>query len=94
MSKSLQSFKSYRFIREPKEKELHDKFNKTVIKDNRNMADKIIFGTKDDYQAIPTEYLTDREKRIMLGTVQWLGSNVGQSFLRECGFKLKQISQP
>lgn len=86
----LQSFKTYRFVREPKEKELHDKFNKEVINDNRNMADKIVFGTVDDYQAIPKDYLTDREKQIMLGTIQWLGSHVGQCFLRDCGFELKE----
>jgi len=86
----LTSFKLYRHADNPKEKEIHDKFQKQIIHDRDSGADKIIFGTKDTYQSIPKEYLTDREKQIMLGTIQWLGSHVGECFLRDCGFVTRE----
>jgi len=36
----------------------------------------------------PKDYLTEREEQIVFTTIQWLGSPVGQSFLKNCGFEL------
>lgn len=47
---------------------------------------QIVFGTEENGE--PKEYLTDREERILLSTIQWLGTPVGQSFLE----KLKEES--
>jgi len=85
----IESFKTYRHSNNPKEKELHDKFKDDHI--HEPYIDFIIFPPKDDYQNYPIEYLTERDKRVMLSTIQWLGSSVGTSFLRECGFKLEKL---
>jgi hypothetical protein len=42
-----------------------------------------------DNKGNPLEYLSEREKKIMISTIQWLGSPVGQGFLKECGFEKK-----
>lgn len=49
-----------------------------------SMPDQIIYGTKLGSLSMPNDYLTDKEKQIMLTTLQWLGSHVGQSYLKEC----------
>lgn len=86
----MKTNKEYRFKDNPKEKELHDKFI-AMFKGNE-MANKslsaIIFGWKSDRQNVPERYLTEDEEDICLNLIQWLGSPVGQSFLRECGFTL------
>lgn len=86
----LTSFKVYRHADNPKEKELHDKFSQQYLQAEYQFVDKVIFGTKDEAQSIPNDYLTDREKQIMLGTIQWLGSAVGEGFLRTCGFVTRE----
>jgi hypothetical protein len=47
--------------------------------------DNIFFGTGKG-GVRPADHLTDREKQIVLSTIQWLGSPVGQGFLNDCGF--------
>lgn len=64
---------------------------KKLFKDNI-MADQAIFGIKDGSSSLPNEYLTDRDKQIMLSTLQWLGSHVGQCYLRECGLLIQLVS--
>jgi len=84
----MQGFKTYRHKNNPKEKELHDKFIETHIKHEHFTApvDLIIFPPTNNPMT-PEDYLSDREKRIVISTIQWLGSPIGQSFLRECGFE-------
>ncbi len=36
------------------------------------------------------KHLTDREQRLMLSVVQWMGSPSGQGFIEECQEKIKQ----
>lgn len=64
---------------------------KKLFKDNI-MADQAIFGIKDGTSSLPNEYLTERDKQIMLSTLQWLGSHVGQCYLRECGLLTELVS--
>ncbi len=47
--------------------------------------DFIVFGHDWD-STLPKDYLTEKEKRIVLSTIQWLGSPIGRSFLERCGF--------
>jgi hypothetical protein len=87
MSK-IKGFKDYRHETNPKEKEFHDKFLKSHDRERYNDMDFIVFGhSKSDTGTLPDDYLTDREKQIVLSTIQWLGSPVGQGFLLDCGFE-------
>lgn len=85
----MKSNNEYRFKDNPKEKEFHDKFKDMFTFSNsaHKTLSAIIFGWNDRY--IPNERLTEREEDICLSLIQWLGSPVGQSFLRDCGFVLK-----
>ncbi len=78
----MDTFKMHRHESNPKEKELYEKF---LANNDRDM-DLIIFGHGSN-SFRPLDYLSDREKQIVLSTIQWLGSPVGQGFLRECGFE-------
>jgi hypothetical protein len=80
----MEGFNKHRWDDNPKEKEIHDKFKKEFVgvREPRDLCDFIVFGE----QLAPNDYLTDREKQIVLSAMQWLGSPAGQDFLRECGF--------
>lgn len=82
----MKSLKPYRFADNPKEKELFDTFVDEYYK-NWNL---IVFGQRDGVGNYPDGYLTEREENIVASTIQWLGSHVGQGFLKECGFELKE----
>jgi hypothetical protein len=86
----MKTNKEYRFKDNLKEKEMHDKFIEMFKRDSSaNIClSAIIFGWQNDNQTTPERYLTDDEEDICLNLIQWLGSPVGQSFLRECGFSL------
>lgn len=87
----MEGFKTYRHDSNPKEKELHDKFIKEYVESRHNSGvglERIALPV--DNKGEPTEFLTDREKQIMISTIQWLGSPVGQGFLNYCGFELKE----
>ena len=78
----MEGYKAYRYKNNPKEKEMHDKFlEQHNIKDDMHL---IVFGHNENLK--PNDYLTNREKRIVLSTIQWLGSPIGTNFLEGCGF--------
>jgi hypothetical protein len=81
----MASYKNHRHLLNPKEKEFHDKFLKNHNRQGYEDMDLIVFGHGPE-SSRPKDYLTDREKKIVLSSIQWLGSPVGQSFLRDCGF--------
>jgi len=85
----MKGFKTYRHEQNPKEKELHDKFIEQCSHNHDDM-DFIVFGMDNNKPNYPADRLTDREKQIAISTIQWLGSPVGQSFLKDCGFELKE----
>lgn len=89
MGKEIKGYKDYRYKDNPKEKELHDKFIEHFA--HGNNMDHIVFGgdPKRRYTE-PGNYLSGKEKRIVVSIIQWLGSPVGQGFLRDCGFELKK----
>jgi len=79
----MKSFKKHRFENNPQEKVFVDEF----IKQHSSSVDPdlIVFGHKNNSMS-PKDYLSDREKDIVLSVIQWLGSPVGQGFLDSCGF--------
>ena len=50
-------------------------------RDHLDHASSIVFGQKDGTGFSPNEHLTEREERIVLGVIQWLGTPVGQGFI-------------
>lgn len=76
--------KTYRHESNPLEKEIHDKFIKHCSY-NHDTMERI--AQPIDNKLNPLEYLSEKEKKIMISTIQWLGSPVGQNFLKECGFE-------
>jgi hypothetical protein len=85
----MNGFNTHRHNSNPKEKEFHDKFLAEFIEAEaefkKNVVDKLIYGTNDHGEL--DNFLSDHEKCIVLSTIQWLGSAVGQSFLLSCGFE-------
>lgn len=77
--------KKYRHESNPEEKEFHDEFINRYGKDVD--FDRIAFPSKNGSD--PVSLLNEREKQIMINTIQWLGSPVGQGFLRDLGFVKK-----
>jgi len=86
----MESFKAYRHRNNPQEKLLHDKFLEQYI--NETYLDFLIFPAEDgdDGMFISTDTLSKREQKIVLSTVQWLGSPLGRQFLSSCGYKLEK----
>lgn len=47
-------------------------------------ADLIVFGQKAGADFLtPNDYLSDREERIVLGVIQWLGTPTGLGFITQ-----------
>jgi len=82
----MEGNKTYRHKDNPEEKRFHDNFIKDICHDN--MMSAIVFEPKDGGLS-PSRYLTEDEEKIVISTIQWLGSPVGQSFLREMGYVKK-----
>ncbi len=82
----MKSFKEYRFDQNPKEKEFVDTFI-SQFSHYGNM-DLIIFGHTPN--GTPLDRLSEREESIVVSTIQWLGSPVGQGFLQTLGFEIKE----
>lgn len=78
----MKGTKIFRHESNPTEKQIHDSFIKEFGTEEQ-MA-RIGIGTHNGNN--PIDYLDDHEKEIMINTVQWLGSPVGQGFLNMNGF--------
>jgi len=90
----MEGYKTYRHETNPKEKELHDKFIKDFVK-HRSYEGVISSSVHQismpmDERGELEDHLSEREIKITISVIQWLGSPVGQSFLAECGFELKR----
>jgi len=83
----MEKNKEYRFKDNPKEKEFFDKFSEMFLHNGFSIRtlDAVIFGWDNDNN--PNDNLDGRETAICTNLIQWLGSPVGQGFLRECGFE-------
>lgn len=86
----MNNCKEYRFKDNPKEKEFFDKFQDLFLHNYFTLRtlDAVIFGWNNDSN--PNDYLNDREVAICTNLIQWLGSPVGQGFLKDCGFELNK----
>jgi len=80
-------FKTYRHTQNPKEEEFHDKFIEWYLSPGSGNVDLLVFPPEDDHQTYAVDTLTDREKRIVITMIQWMGTPLGQSLMRECGFE-------
>ena len=79
----MKILKEYRFPTNPIEKAFVEAFLKGYSA--RNNMDLLVFGHPPTSQS-PRDFLNEREQEIVVSTIQWLGSPVGQSFLDELGF--------
>ena len=77
--------KTHRHNTNPLEKQLHDSFVK-----NNSLEDMSMISLPSENGMKPDRYLTDDEVSVVISTIQWLGSPVGQYFLKENGFELKE----
>ncbi len=82
----IEGFKTYRHKSNPKEKMLHDTFIEQHVTEYGDDIDAIIFPPSDNNPFIPEDTLTYREKRIVLSTISWLGTQLGKHFLSQSGF--------
>jgi hypothetical protein len=89
-NEEIESFKMYRHSTNPKEKEFYEKFMRFHNRENYTDMDYIVFGQSDANGSVPADYLTNREKKVVLSAMQWLGSPVGQGYLHTCGFEPKE----
>lgn len=85
----LKSIKTYRHNSNPEEKLFHDNFIEMFYRDGsvRKTLSAIVNGWSDTRQNTPEKYLSDKEEVVCINIIQWLGSPVGQGFLRNCGYE-------
>jgi hypothetical protein len=86
----INTFNKHRRLDNPQEAKNYEVASKWK-KEHGVIFDQAILGA--DGRGKPKEYLTDREYEIVFSTLQWLGSHVGESFLRECGYNLPKTEQ-
>lgn len=80
--KELESNKPYRFKQNPEEQFIHDMF----IFENSGMDLSLLVFEQNSGGMTPSKYLSIDETKIVLSTIQWLGSHVGNSFLNKIGY--------
>ena len=74
-------FKEYRLKKDDKYYAKEIKALEVFNQDHLEHASSIVFGVKEGTGFYPNEYLTDREEKIVLSVIQWLGTPVGQGFI-------------
>lgn len=90
----MKTNKEYRFKDNPEEKIYHDEFIDMFTNSFTSIEtlSSIIFGWKDGRQNVAKERLTEDEENICLNLIQWLGSPIGQSFVKKCQEKINSKS--
>lgn len=79
----MKGHKTHRHKQYPKEKEIHDLFVERFCK-QPEQVERIVLPI--DEKGRPKGALTDNEIELIISAIQWIGSPVGRSFLRDCGF--------
>ena len=74
-------FKEYRLKKDDKYYAKEIKALEIFNQDHLEHASSIVFGVKEGAGFYPNDYLTEREEKIVLATIQWLGTPVGQGFI-------------
>lgn len=76
--------KKYRHADNPEEKRFYD-----AAMDMENRHWSAVTLPLNDRGTEPSRCLTEDEKQLVINTIQWLGSPVGQGFLRDMGYEKK-----
>ena len=74
-------FKEYRLKKDDKYYAKEIKALEIFNQDHLEHASAIVFGVAEGTGFYPNEYLTEREEKIVLAMVQWLGTPVGEGFI-------------
>ena len=85
----MEGNKTYRHKQNPEEKRFHDEF--IMQHGDRDMSAIVL--EPNETGIAPSRYLTSEEEKIVISAMQWLGSPLGQSFLRDMGYE-KQPETP
>lgn len=88
----MKGTKQYRFEDNPLEKLFHDRFIEMMARDKRSREtlSAIVSGWSNDKQNEPKKHLTEEEETICINLIQWLGSPVGQGFVRDVHEEFKK----
>lgn len=82
MKKEVSGFNTHRLRRDDSYHKLeclfHDEMNKN-LECNSNFLSTIVYHGED--------YLTEHEEKIVMSIIQWLGTPVGQGFLKSVEYK-------
>ena len=81
----IKSYNTHRFLGNQQEEVFHDKFLEFLKLKDSDVFSNILFNSAPREVGFDSE-ISEREKRIMITTLQWLGSPVGQQYLDDCGF--------
>jgi hypothetical protein len=81
----IKTFNAHRRADNPLEAKIYQVASEWNLKDGLHFH-RAIMGVTE--MGTPKSYLTYKEEQILFTALQWLGSPVGQSFLRECGFTI------
>ena len=81
-------FKEYRLKRDDKYYSKEIKALEIFNQDHLEHASSIVFGQKEGTGFYPNDYLTDREEKVVLSVIQWLGTPVGEGFIQRLNEKL------
>lgn len=87
--------KEYRFADNPEEQKFFELASKSFAQGYINIHKSlgyIIHGV-DAGTHYPKKYATEEEVHTFLMTIQWLGSPVGQGFLRDAGYVKKEVEE-
>lgn len=79
----MEGNKVYRHKQNPEEKRFHDEF----IREHGDRDMSAIVLEQNKTGTAPSRYLTPEEEKIVISAMQWLGSPVGQCFLRDMGYE-------
>ena len=74
-------FKEYRLKKDDKYYAKEIKALEVFNQEHLSHADLIVFGQKDGTCMGANDILSEREEKIVLGVIQWLGTPVGQGFI-------------
>jgi hypothetical protein len=89
----INGYKEHRLVEDDSYYADEVKFNELFNKEDSGYNwDIIVFGT-EDIGRHPLDTLSDREKKIVASVTQWLGTPVGNSFLREAGFVKEKTNE-
>lgn len=80
MEKQLPPTKEYRWEDNPEEKRIYDFYSDRL---SDTSMSHIIYGCSDRMGNPPNQLIDEHDRRVFMNALQWLGSPVGQSFMKE-----------